>query len=112
MSESLTDRTEPQIRRGAGEARFGAKSLMRDKASCLSKWLCDPKRAYAAIGYGRINVFGHSLFISPRFSIERICVILKKRKQDFITHTSEQTKPEHKKKAPTAQRAAGAYDFH
>ena len=60
MSENLTDRTEPQSRRGAGEARFGAKSLMRDKASylallrirdyvvCLSKWLCDPKRAYAA----------------------------------------------------------------
>ena len=60
MSESLTDRTEPQSRRGAGEARFGAKSLMQDKASylallrirdyvvCLSKWLCDPKRAYAA----------------------------------------------------------------
>ena len=21
---------------------------MQDKASCLSKWLCDPKRAYAA----------------------------------------------------------------
>ena len=72
MSESLTDRTEPQSRRGAGEARFGAKSLMQDKALylallrirdyvvCLSKWLCDPKRAYAAIGYGRINVFGHS----------------------------------------------------
>ena len=48
MSESLTDRTEPQSRRGAGEARFGAKSLMQDKASRLSKWLCDPKRAYAA----------------------------------------------------------------
>ena len=60
MSESLTDRTEPQSRRGAGDARFGAKSLMQDKASylallrirdyvvCLSKWLCDPKRAYAA----------------------------------------------------------------
>ena len=42
MSESLTDRTGPQSRRGAGEARFGAKSLMQDKASCLSKWLCDP----------------------------------------------------------------------
>ena len=48
MSGSLTDRTEPQSRRGVGEARFGAKSLMQDKASCLSKWLCDPKRAYAA----------------------------------------------------------------
>ena len=48
MSESLTDRTEPQSRRGAGEACFGAKSLMQDKASRLSKWLCDPKRAYAA----------------------------------------------------------------
>ena len=59
--------------------------------------------AYPAIGYGRINVFGHSLFISPRFSIERICVILKKRKQDFITHTSEQTKPEHKKRPPQSK---------
>ena len=48
MSESLTDRTEPQSRRGAGEARFGAKSLMQDKASRLSKWLCNPRRAYAA----------------------------------------------------------------
>ena len=60
MSESLTDRTGLWSRRGAGEARFGAKSLMQDKASylallrirdyvvCLSKWLCDPKRAYAA----------------------------------------------------------------
>ena len=48
MSESLTDRTEPQSRRGAGEARLGAESLMLDKASRLSKRLCDPKRAYAA----------------------------------------------------------------
>ncbi len=30
MSESLTDRTEPRSWRGAGEARFGAKSLMQD----------------------------------------------------------------------------------
>ena len=36
MSESLTDRIEPQSRRGAGEARFGAKSLMQDKASYLA----------------------------------------------------------------------------
>ena len=55
MSESLTDRTEPRSRRGAGEAGFGTESLMQDKASCLSKWLSAPKRAYPATGYGRIN---------------------------------------------------------
>ena len=47
MFESLTDRTEPLSRRGAGEARFGAKALMQDKAPCLSKWVFALKRAYS-----------------------------------------------------------------
>ena len=69
MSGSSTDRTEPQSRKGAGEAGFGAESPMQDKASCLSKWLSAPRRAYP-VHIRRLDMaeqmtshlFGHSQF--------------------------------------------------
>ena len=39
--------TTLRSRRGAEEARSGAKALMQDKAPCLSKWVFDPERAYS-----------------------------------------------------------------